>query len=52
MRKGLEGRKIFGIIEEGLRNYKEEKSPRIRDLLIIMSTILLQNAIKHHNSRY
>ena len=35
-----------------IKKLEKKKSPRIRDLLIITSTIHLQNAIKYHNSRY
>ena len=46
--KGIGRERKFRLFERGGVT-KREKSPRIRDLLIIMSIIFLKNAIKHHN---
>ena len=49
--KGIGREMKFRLFERGGVT-KREKSPRIRDLLIIMSIIFLKNAIKHHNNCY
>ena len=44
--------RFFGIIGEGSKSQKEEQSPRIMDLSVILFIIFLKNIFKHHNSRY
>ena len=49
--KGMGTEMRWALFERGWV-IKNEKSPRINDLLIIMSIIFLKNAIKHHNNCY
>ena len=50
-KKGIGTERRLALFERGWVT-KKEKSPQIRDLLIIMSIIFLKNAIKHHYNRY
>ena len=49
--KGIGTEMRLALFERGWVT-KSEKSPQIRDLLVIMFVIFLKNAIKHHNNCY